>query len=240
MQRQNYTSQSLSSLPDWFSNTPKPKTQSLKQLEEREFKATLTNRNHGKRPTFNQIFSPIANENKLNTVSRRSARFELSPENKLRTSSRQRSKSSKRLRDSISIERVSNPHRNDFQMFKPNVKVRQIRHVFKKSEKKNLEHGVSPLLTRRESFLRTEQNKKEDSCFVFTPNESMIENDHESHISIQEQTPNKPKFHDIQGIQFAASKRISTGAASPHEGSEFDCQFNTEGSEDLELPSVQV
>ena len=81
---------------------------------------------------------------------------------------------------------------------------------------------------------------------VFTPNESVIEKDYETpniRFQVQEEfkTPNKPKFHDIQGLHFASSKRVSTGAASPNGGSDHDCNFhfNTEGSEDLELPNVQ-
>ena len=85
---------------------------------------------------------------------------------------------------------------------------------------------MSPFLPDKESFLRTVENKKEESCFLFTPNESVIEKDETPHIKFQEfKTPNKPKFHDIQGMHFASSKRVSTGAASPHGGSDFDCNF---------------
>ena len=84
---------------------------------------------------------------------------------------------------------------------------------------------------------------------VFTPNESIIEKDYSTpniNFQVQEEykTPNKPKFHDMQGLHFASSKRVSTGEASPspNGGSDYDCNFhfNTEGSDDLELPNVQL
>ena len=135
---------------------------------------------------------------------------------------------------------MSDPHRNDFKMFKPNIKVRQIRHVWKNSEEKKLNHHLSPFVPERESFLLTAMRSEDSKQHLFTPNESVIEKDETPHIKYQEfKTPNKPKFHDIQGLHFASSKRVSTGAASPHGGSDnnfCEFQFNTEGSDDLEIP----
>ena len=83
----------------------------------------------GKKITFDSMISPIANsrspQSRLSdAASKRSVRFDLRQYDKPRNSSNKRSKSNKRLRDNISIERVSDPHRNDFKMFKPNIKVR--------------------------------------------------------------------------------------------------------------------
>ena len=65
-------------------------------------------------------------------------------------------------------------------MFKSNIKVRQIWHVFKGSEEQKLENTLSPFLREKESFMITALTSGPREREIFTPNESVIEKDYET------------------------------------------------------------